>query len=388
MAEFPADPVRVGVIGAGDISDVYLRMMVRSPALDLVAVAARDVERAGAKAATYGARGESVSGLLGDPSIELVVNLAPAASHDQLNRAAISAGKHLYSEKPFALSAETAQGLAALAEKSGRLVGGAPDTFYGAAHQAARAALDAGEIGAPVFGTAAVGHPGIEHFHPDPEAFYRPGGEGPLDIGPYHILQWVNLLGPVRRVACAGALGAGAREIRRGPRAGLTFDVDVPTSFSALLWFETGHVAISFSLDVADPRAAPAELHGTHGIIELADPNFFGGAPRIRRAGVAPYPLDTAAHAFGVPNRTNHGGIAVCDYRGVGIVELAMAARGLGTHRANAGLITHVTEVATALVAAAREERVIDLVTRCERPAPLGAGGHDALLRALAPSPY
>lgn len=179
-------PVRIGLVGAGDISPVYLNAIARSPALDLRAIATRTPQAIAQTAARFGARVATVDELLADDTIELVVNLTPGVAHEAINAAALEAGKHIYSEKPFALSHETARQLADLAESRGLLIGSAPDTFYGSAHQAARRALDTGAIGKPVFGSSFLGLPGLELFHPSPEAFYRPGGEPPFDAGPYY----------------------------------------------------------------------------------------------------------------------------------------------------------------------------------------------------------
>ena len=71
------EPLRVGVIGAGDISTVYLNAIDRSPALRLLAIAARTEESARRRAADYGVTGQSLDALLADDRLELLVNLAP-----------------------------------------------------------------------------------------------------------------------------------------------------------------------------------------------------------------------------------------------------------------------------------------------------------------------
>jgi predicted dehydrogenase len=196
-------PICLGVIGVGDISEVYLSTISRSPALKLKALATRRPDLIAEKARELGVRACHVEQLLDDPEVELVVNLTPGVVHEELNEQILRAGKHLYCEKPFALDLDVAEKLAAIARERGLLIGSAPDTFFGSAHQASRRALDAGLIGEPVFGQSFVGLPGLELFHPNPAQFYESGGEAPYDSGPYYILQWIHLLGPVRRVHCA-----------------------------------------------------------------------------------------------------------------------------------------------------------------------------------------
>lgn len=381
------DPVRIGVIGAGDISQVYLGAITRSSAFTLHRIATRSRDKAQAIAAPYGATGSSVAELLADDTIEMVVNLTPGRAHEEINRAAIEAGKHVYSEKPFALSRKMAETLAERAEARGVLIGSAPDTFYGSAHQAARHALDGGAIGRPVFGTSLLGLPGLEHFHPNPAAFYQPGGEPPFDVGPYYITMWLHLLGPVRRVFAASGSGQAQRTIRRGPLQGTSFAVEVDTTFNATLEFETGFVNLTMSLDVVAPIQRPGELYGAQGILSLADPIFFSGDPSLLRPGEGRSPLSDKDLPFSRPNRLNHAGQPVADYRGVGLTDLALALRRGSKHRTAPDFIVHAVEVMEAIAQSARTGHAIMMQTDCRRPAPLDPVA-DAELIALTPSPF
>lgn len=381
------EAVRIGVVGAGDISPLYLNAIDRSPALELRRIASRRPERAQELAARFGALGGCVTELLEDPSIELVINLTPAVAHEAVNAAAIAAGKHVYSEKPFALSVQAATALAESASRAGLLVGSAPDTFYGSAHQAARRALDSRAIGRPVFGTSFIGLPGLELFHPNPAAFYRPGGEPPFDIGPYYIAMWINLLGPVRRVVASSGAGRDERTILRGPRAGERFAVEVDTSFVTVLEFDLACVSLVISLDVVQPMLKPGELYGADGILALSDPLFFSGDVAVTKSGGHRAPVDAEGLAFAAPNRRDHLGRPVADYRGVVLVDLALAIRTGRRNRTAADFIVHASEVMEAMVLAARERRSVTLQTDCARPAVLDPIA-DAELIACTASPF
>lgn len=381
------EPVRTGVIGIGDISPVYLNAISRSPAVDLCRIASRSADAAQEVAARFGATGSDVAQLLADDSIEMVVNLTPAIAHDELNAAIIAAGKHVYSEKPFALSEKVASMLAAEASRKGLLIGSAPDTLYGSAHQAARRAFDSGAIGREVFGMSFIGLPGLEMFHPNPAAFYRAGGEPPFDFGPYYFAMWINLLGPVRRVYAASGAGKDERVIRRGPFAGQTFPVEVDSTFNAILEFDSASVSIILSLDVVAPTLRPGELYGSEGILSLADPMFFSGATTITRPQEAAQPLDSAGLAFSEPNRRDHLGRPVADYRGVGLIDLALAIRTGNPHRTAADFVVHSVEVMEAVAIAARTHQSVNLSTSCARPEVLDPVA-DAALIALTPSPF
>lgn len=381
------EPVRVGVIGAGDISDVYLNAITRSPLLDLRAIATRSPDRAEATANRFCTSATHLADLLRDEAVELVLNLTPGKVHGEINEAAIAAGKHVYSEKPFTLSGRSALRLARLADAKGVLIGSAPDTFYGSAHQAVRTALDQGLIGKPVFGSSFLGLPGLELFHPSPSAFYQPGGEPPFDVGPYYIAMWINLLGPVRKVYAAAGRGQAERTIRRGPKSGESFAVEVDTTFNAILEFEGASVSLVMSLDVVTPTLRPGELFGAAGMLSLADPMFFSGEPGISQSMGDRRALATEDLPFADHNRLDHVGRPVADYRGVGLTDLALAIRTGSRHRTSADFIIHSVEVMEAIAASARNGRVEVLQSTCKRPAPLDPQ-RDALLIELTASPF
>src|SRR5699024_12189333 len=119
------------------------------------------------------------------------------AAHADIDLKAIAAGKHVYSEKPFAVTSEEGQTVLRAAEEAGVRVGSAPDTVLGTGTQTARAAIDEGLIGSPIAATATMVTAGHERWHPQPDFYYLPGGGPLLDMGPYYIHALVTLLGPV-----------------------------------------------------------------------------------------------------------------------------------------------------------------------------------------------
>ncbi len=221
-----ARPARVGIVGCGNVTDLYLPGCAPFGAIELAACADLDPRRAAELSAKGGFPALSIEALLADPTIEIVLNLTPPTAHAGVSRAAIAAGKHVYSEKPFATTRDDAATILADARAAGVEVGGAPDTFLGGGLQTARALIDEGAIGEPIGANAAVMHPGPERWHPNPEFFYGPGGGPLLDVGPYYVAGLVSLLGPVAAVAAAGR-GAG-RRARDQFRAAGRYDVRGP----------------------------------------------------------------------------------------------------------------------------------------------------------------
>lgn len=98
-------PANVGIIGCGNISGIYLENGGIFDAINIVAVADIDPDRAQARAAEYHIpKACSVEELLGDPDIEIVINLTTPDAHGPVALAALNAGKHVYNEKPLAVT--------------------------------------------------------------------------------------------------------------------------------------------------------------------------------------------------------------------------------------------------------------------------------------------
>lgn len=104
-------PLRIGVLGAARITGPALAEPARESGHRLVAVAARDPERAAAFAAEHGVERvlDSYADVLTDPEVEVVYNPLPNSLHGPWNLAAVAAGKHVFSEKPFASNAAEAR---------------------------------------------------------------------------------------------------------------------------------------------------------------------------------------------------------------------------------------------------------------------------------------
>jgi predicted dehydrogenase len=372
------EPTVVGIIGCGDISEAYLRGAARSQLIRVKSCADLKADAAEAKASAYGIAALPADALLADPDVEIVINLTVPLAHGPVSRQIITAGKHVYSEKPLAARFTEAQALMLAAAGRGVRVGCAPDTFLGAAHQACRRAIDAGRIGRPIAGAAAVLSHGMEHWHPSPEFFFKRGG-GPIhDIGPYYVTQLVNLLGPITRVAAQASTASPTRTVTSEPRRGQVIEVEVPTTVNGVLSFASGaNVSLSTSWDVWKHRRLPFEIYGTEGSMLVPDPNFFGGTPQITERDSDWQELDISAHPFREPNRTLRSGAQVADYRIIGLLDMATALRQGRPHRANGDLALHVLEVLDAFERSSVEGRHVMIETPCERPEPLPLGTGD-----------
>ena len=356
--------VKVGVIGCGKISDVYLRNAAAFDALEVVACADLVPERAEAQAKVYKIpKACGPEELLDDPEIEVVLNLTVPTAHAGVTLASLDAGKNVYSEKPLATDRESGERILESAFGRGLLVGCAPDTFLGGGLQTCRKVMDEGLIGEPVAATAVMMSHGPEDWHPNPDFFYQPGA-GPLfDMGPYYLTALATLLGPVRRVAASARATFPERTVSSEPRAGTTIKVNTPTHVAGVLDFEGGAVGtLVTSFDVWAVERARIEVYGTEGSLSVPDPNTFGGPVRLCRAGRNHWEEIPLTHLY----TGNH--------RGLGLADMAEALRSGGPHRASGRLAYHVLEVIQALLDSSEESSHVMVDSTFGRPEPLPAG--------------
>ncbi|TFD50249.1 Gfo/Idh/MocA family oxidoreductase [Cryobacterium frigoriphilum] len=325
-------PVGIAIIGAGVISKEYLGNLATFPDVTVHIIADINEAVAADRAAEFGIPASGgVQAALDHPDVDIVINLTIPAAHVEVATAAVNAGKHVWSEKPFSLDRETGLSLLQAADAAGVRLGSAPDTFLGAGMQTARRMIENGAIGVPLTALTLMQSPGPESWHPNP-AFLFQQGAGPLfDVGPYYLTALIQTFGSISKVAAFGSTARATRTIGSGPRAGEDFDVTVPTHVSAIAQFETGESSQSiYSFDSPYRRAGFVEVTGTEGTISFPDPNRFDGDIRIC--------------ARGEDDWTTIASVGSTASRGVGVLEMARAIRSDTPHRAPGHLAYHVLD--------------------------------------------
>jgi predicted dehydrogenase len=343
--------IGVGLIGCGNISSIYLTNIPSIPGAFVRACADLRPELAEAQGRKFNVEAMPVDTLLARDDIDIVVNLTVPVAHSAVSLAVLSAGKHVFSEKPLATDVELGRKVVAEADQRGLLVGCAPDTFLGAGGRLARRLIDEGAVGRVLLGTSIFMTHGMEHWHPDPEFFFKPGGGPVLDVGPYYLTALVNLLGPVARVLSATSTGIPERIVTaEGPRKGHRIAVETPTTALAILEFVSGaQVLFGASWEVWRHGHPLIELYGLEGSMRVPDPNFFGGVVETTEGGGEWTPHDTAAMSLGAVNWPADKP-RVANYRALGVAEMASALRNRTKQRASGRLALHVLETMEAIV--------------------------------------
>ncbi|MEO3948054.1 Gfo/Idh/MocA family oxidoreductase [Gorillibacterium sp. CAU 1737] len=357
--------IKVGIIGCGNISGIYLENLTGLFAnTEVYACADALQERAAAAAAKYGIPHVwQVEELLASDEIQIVLNLTTPASHYELCKRALLAGKHVYTEKPLALVPEHGQELVTLAREKGLLLGCAPDTFLGGGLQTCRKLIDDGFIGDPVAATAFMVCHGHEGWHPDPAFYYEAGGGPMFDMGPYYLTALLTLMGPVKTVAGMTSTPFPKRTITSAPKYGQTIDVQVPTHVAGTLQFASGAVAtMIMSFDIWSSTLPRIEIYGTRGTLIVPDPNTFGGPVLFQPAGGAGFTEIPLLYGY------------AANSRGIGVSDLADSLLTGEKPRAGGDLANHVLEIMQAFHTSSDSKRYVELVTSCERPRPLPQG--------------
>ena len=179
------EPLRIGILGAARIAELAIVKPAHVTGTRLVTVAARDRRRAEAFAAEHGVERatDSYAAVLADPEVEVVYNPLPNALHGPWNLAAVEAGKHVLSEKPFASTAEEAAEVRAATQETGVTVVEGFHYLFHPVMQRLFALLDSGELGELQHVDALIAMP--EPDDGDPRWSFDLAGGALMDLGCY-----------------------------------------------------------------------------------------------------------------------------------------------------------------------------------------------------------
>lgn len=369
-------PFRIGLIGTGRISDIYIQNCSKFDELEIVSCGSLDAEESKKKAQVYGIpRVQSPEEILADPNVDCILNLTIPASHAAVTLQALEAGKHVYSEKPIATDILDCRRILNLARSKNLKVGNAPDTFFGGRWQTVRKLLDQQVIGKPTGVMAFAGTHGVERHHPNPDFYYQTGGGPLLDLGPYYLTAMVFLLGPILKVSGMARKTFDQRMIENGNRYGEKIDVEVDTHSLSMLEFQNGTIgSMTLSFDIWDSETPRFEIYGEDGTICIPDPDPVHGANIFQ--GPVLYRTRSESRWEFQPRPKDRGDWLVAenthgfnqDSRGVGLLDLYYAVRDDRTVRASAELAAHVSEVMHGILDAPGQGGFVAINSTCDVP--------------------
>ena len=361
--------MRVGIIGCGNISETYFESQNLFNNFNVAACADINIEAAKKSAEKYNVKAFNVDDILSSEEIDLIINLTIPSAHKEIIIKSLNAGKHCFSEKPLATNFSEGVEITKLANEKKLYVGCAPDTFLGAAGQKARSLIEDDKIGDVVLGTFNLMSHGMEHWHPNPDFFFKPGAGPVFDLGVYYITQLVNLLGPVKSISSISGTATPERTITSEPRSGEKIKVETPTTLIGTLEFHN-NAKIQFfcSWDVWKHSHSTIELYGLNGSMILPDPNFFSGDILISKKEDDWQTINNDEMSLGIPNKTDQNGSKIANYRGIGLSEMVDSISKQRQARCSLDLATHVLEIMEGIIKSSEDGEIYNLKTKPVQP--------------------
>lgn len=237
--------IRVGLIGCGSVSGRYLPHLSDCPFAEIVSLCDIIPQRAENRAAEFKVANHypHISKMLAGVPFDLLVNTTDMQEHEHLNREAIAAGKHIWSEKPIANTLAAGQDILKQAKDKGVRVWGAPVVV-----SSPQFAYMARTIAAGKLGRVASAHANYGHQGPNWSAFfYEKGGGSMPDLGVYNLTSLTGMLGPAKAVTAMVSIVTPTREIVSS-NDGKTFtkkEITVTEEDNAMVLLDHGNGVLS-----------------------------------------------------------------------------------------------------------------------------------------------
>jgi predicted dehydrogenase len=198
MAAQPVKKIRIGIIGCGSVSGVYLPHLKSCTYAEVVSTCDIIYERAQKRAAEFGIPNSypHIDQMLAGVPFDLLVNTTDMQEHGRLNKIALNAGRHVWSEKPMANTYQEGRALLDLAIQRKLRIWGAPAVVNSPQFAFMSRAIQEGKLG-----KISAGHAHYGHLGPTWSAFFYEKGGGSLpDLGVYNLATLTGLLGPAKYV--------------------------------------------------------------------------------------------------------------------------------------------------------------------------------------------
>ncbi len=263
--------IKVGVIGCGSVSHSYLPHLSKSPHVELVSACDIRPERAKAQAEKHKIPNQypHIDQMLAGAAFDLLVNLTDMQEHERLNRQAIAAGKHVWSEKPLANSLAAGQELLAAAKAKGVKFWGAPAMVV-----SPQFAFMAKTVNAGTLGRIAAAHADYGHTGPDWSAFFYEKGGGSLpDLAVYNLTTLTGVLGPAKAVTAMLSVVTPTRKIHEKG------EIKVVAEDNAMVLMDHGNGLISHvqsGFNYFNPHGHDGSKEGRHTVTVVGPKGYMG----------------------------------------------------------------------------------------------------------------
>ncbi len=328
--------IGVAIVGCGNISTSYAEQILNYLEIKLLGFSDLDLSRAQECVQNYGGKVYAdLDELLGDPEVDIVVNLTIHIAHAEVIRKCLEAGKHVHSEKPISMTSKEAWGLVKLAEEKGLRFSSSPITYMGEAQDAAWSVINSGKLGTVRLVYAEVNHGFIEVWHPNPLPFYDLGAL--WDVGVYPLTLMTAFFGPVRRVL-------GYSKVLKKDHVTMNdepFSITTPDFYHGIIEMASGvtcRLTANFYAKMSY-QGGSLEFHGDEGRLKLGDFQNFNAPVELGEYG-EPY------------RKVNHNGVGEEKYIEFsrGVQDMAGAILEDRPTRSSPTQAAHVIDVIVALL--------------------------------------
>ncbi|MBF2051305.1 MAG: Gfo/Idh/MocA family oxidoreductase [Elainella sp. C42_A2020_010] len=278
--------MQIAIVGCGFVADYYLKTLANYPDLQVAGVMDRVEERATRFSAYHAVpMYRSLAELLADPNVSIVLNLTNPGSHYEISKAALEAGKHVYSEKPLAMTMPEAEELVALAEQRGLLISSAPCSLLGESAQTLWKALREKQIGTVRLVYAEMDD-GLVHRMPYQKWVSESGIPWPykdefevgctLEHAGYYVTWLTAFFGPAETVTAFSSC------LIPDKQTDVPLDHNAPDFSVACIKFASGVVA-RLTCSIVAPHDHQLRIIGDDGVMGIEDCWYYGSPVYIKR---------------------------------------------------------------------------------------------------------
>ena len=304
----------IAIVGCGFVADYYLKTLSMHPQLKLVGVMDKVSHRA-TKFAEYHnvARVyETLTDILEDNTVDIVLNLTNPSSHYEISKACLEAGKHVYSEKPFAMEMPQAKEQVNISETKGLYLSYAPCSLLSETAQTIWKSLRENRVGKVRLVYAEMDD-GLVHLMPYQKWLSESGTPWPykdefevgctLEHAGYYVNWLTAFFGPADTVSAFSSC------VIPDKQTDIPLDINTPDFSVACIKFVSGVVA-RLTCSIVAPHDHSLKIIGDDGILGIDDCWYYVTPVYIRRSltigrkrleGIwkQNYPLDKKAPKFG-----------------------------------------------------------------------------------------